>query len=195
MDKEILATINNEKDSTLTLGIIIEGVDTDERNVRLLIALDNPAAFLLLQFEAKGDDDYKVTIPAKTLSIGVHECVIEVVAKEHFFVAMTGKIKITGTPKIKAQIKETDTVEVKKQPEVKVETSSLRVDDEVVEQEVDEVSNQNEGSSIVLGQSHEPLSEDADVTPERKDDQVKKILGELGIGKKAGRSLKDYLKA
>jgi len=191
MDKENLITINNEKDNTLSFDVMFEGIEAEEKTLRLVVALEKPNTYLMMEFETANNNAYKVMIPAKVLPIGIHECKIEVVANEHFFIAIEGNIKVTGTPKVSAKLKE----EVKKKPD----EPKVTISTPVIVSEEPEVKVEDGSSSISIdadAAQEESVIESIVVPGLSKDDQVKGILTELGIqSKPKTKSLKTYLKS
>lgn len=180
MDKQNLITINNEKDNTLSFDVVFEGIEGDQKDLRLVVALEKPNTYLMMEFESTTNGAYKVTIPAKVLPVGTHDCRIEVVANEHFFIPIEGNIKVTSTPKVTAKIKEE--VEAAPEPKVKIDISPVVVTEEPA------------AESTTTAES---VTESVFMQEPPKDETVKQILGELGIAspKKPGKSLKSYIKS
>jgi hypothetical protein len=191
MDKQNLITINNEKDNTLSFDVMFEGIEAEEKILRLVVTLSKPHTYLMMEFEHANNDAYKVTIPAKILPVGTHDCKIEVVANEHFFIAIEGNIKVTGAPKVSAKLKEEGQKKLD-EPKVTISTPVLVSEEPKVEEKMSD-------DSIVMGSSQEEpiaVTESIVVPGSSNDDKVKGILSELGIqSKPKGKSLKTYLKS
>jgi hypothetical protein len=207
MEQENIITINGEKDHPITFTIDMDGIDNDNVSVRLSIEL-SPGVFLLLVSEST-NDKFKVVVPAKSVPIGTHDYVLEVIADEHYFVAMNGTAKVTGAPKVKGAVVK-DKKEEKSKPSVtsiKVDTAEEEKKDakkESVEITVSEpvldamVEFVEETSSIFLPSDPgaAPLMEE--IQPQisvNKDGQVKEILEGLGLKPSKPNSLKRFLKS
>lgn len=167
-NKGSLATINNERENTLTFQVNVQGLDTADINMRFVI--ESKGMLFGFPCEQLSDNDYRVTIPALPfIDIGTHQCKIEVVANEYFFTALNGKIKIAGTPKVEAEIKNDDEV-IEEETPVSVVVNSIQV---------------NELEEVV----EEATAQEVD-----KDQRVREILKSMGYTKPGPKSLKDYLK-
>lgn len=191
MDKQNLITINNEKDNTLSFDVMFEGIEAEEKTLRLVVALEKPNTYLMMEFEHANNNAFKVTIPAKILPVGTHDCKIEVVANEHFFVAIEGNIKVTSAPKVTAKLKE-ETQKKSDAPKVTLSAATVISEEPKIEEKTSD-------DSIVMDSSQEePASatESVVVPSVSKDSQVAGILSELGIASKPkGKTLKSYLKS
>ncbi|HJZ24052.1 MAG TPA: hypothetical protein VJ201_06350 [Candidatus Babeliales bacterium] len=191
MEPKNLITINSEKDHPVAFELDMDGIDAESVSVRLCISLEQPSTFLMMVCEAVGESTYKTTVPAKSLSIGSHDCTLEVVTNEHYFVAMSGKAKVTGTPKVKAEVKEEEKEKEKaaSKPKAKVVSEPEEVakeSDTTVEMPIE---------SIILTPTPEPK---VILETVNKNKEVNQILSELGLKQAphshSSKKLKDYLK-
>ena len=191
--------LNIEKENSLTFQVNISGIETTDVKVRF--AIDTKDVCYMFPCEKVSEEEYKVVIPAlKHIPHETYDCMIEVVANEFFFVAMNGKIKLVGTPKIKAKVKKESVEDTPDTPEIHITASPIKVEqlDEgkkrkkpVEDEEGEELSQADEDDALDV------QTDSGALTAESKDDAVKRILGELGYKYepiKTGKSLKSYLK-
>ena len=191
MEPKTILTINSEKDHPVAFELDMDGIDTTSVSVRLCLALEREHTFLMMVCELVGESTYKTIVPAKSLPIGSHDCTLEVVTNEHYFIAMSGKVKVTGTPKVKAEVKEEDKEKPVSKPKAKVVSEPEEGKNENEEQ----LEMPVESSSVFMTLKSNPMLTTINETETSKNKEVKQILSELGMtSTPPTKKLKDYLK-
>lgn len=103
---DVLVTINNEKETSLTFQVNIQGIDSNNVDVRFMIK--QPEFVIGFPCTPVGGSEYRVHIPALPfVHLGTHQCTIEVIANGYFFTALEGKVKVIETPRVSATISTT----------------------------------------------------------------------------------------
>jgi hypothetical protein len=191
--------LNIEKENSLTFQVNISGIDTTDIKVRF--AIDTEAVCYMFPCEKVNEEEYKVVIPAlKHIPHETYNCMIEVVANEFFFVAMNGKIKLVGTPKIKAKVKKESVEDNSDAPEIHITASPIKVEQLEEGKKRHKRDEEDEDEALDQSDTDDALEVQTDpgaLTSESRDNAVKRILGELGYKYepiKSGKSLKSYLK-
>lgn len=193
MEPKTILTINSEKDHPVAFELDMDGIDTTSVSVRLCLALEKEHTFLMMVCELVGESTYKTIVPAKSLPIGSHDCTLEVVTNEHYFVAMNGKVKVTGTPKVKAEVKEED--KDKEKPVSKPKAKVVNEPEEGKNENEEQLEMPVESSSVFMTLKSNPAPIVINETEPNKNKEVQQILSELGMtSTPPTKKLKDYLK-
>lgn len=102
MDDHIVS-INQQKENIIQFHVSIEGTDSDDATVRLVVDLHNGMMLTFPCVKLSGEE-YEARIPALThIERTAYPCFIEVITNGYYFKAMKGVMNVTGSATITAQ--------------------------------------------------------------------------------------------